>query len=104
MKCKEIEQKIQDKGLAAPRLTPADFESVIVDEMYHIFDGTTTMVCCLELKNGYTVTGESACISVDNFDEEIGKNVARTNAVNKIWMLEGYLLKDKLSATDNANN
>ena len=104
MKCKEIEQKIQDKGLAAPRLTPADIESVIVDEMYHIFDGTTTMVCCLVLKYGYTVTGESACISVDNFDEEIGKNVARTNAVNKIWMLEGYLLKDKLSATDNANN
>lgn len=93
----EIEQKIQDKGLTAPRLTPDDINNVIVAEMYHVFPGTTTMVCCLVLKNGYTVTGESACISVENYDEEIGKQVARDNAVNKIWMLEGYLLKERLN-------
>ena len=49
------------------------------------------------LRNGFTVTGESACASPENFDPEIGQNVARENAVNKIWMLEGYLLKEKLS-------
>lgn len=48
-------------------------------------------------KNGFTVTGESACASPENFDAEIGRKIARQNAVNKIWMLEGYLLKQKLS-------
>lgn len=53
--------------------------------------------CVLVLKNGFTVTGESACASPENFDEEIGRKIARQNAVNKIWLLEGYLLKQKLS-------
>lgn len=53
--------------------------------------------CVLILKNGFTVTGESACASPKNFDAEIGRKIARENAVNKIWLLEGYLLKQKLS-------
>ena len=53
--------------------------------------------CVLVLRNGFTVTGESACASPENFDAEIGRTIARENAVNKIWMLEGYLLKQKLS-------
>ena len=53
--------------------------------------------CVLVLRNGFTVTGESACASPENFDPEIGRKIARENAVNKIWLLEGYLLKQKLS-------
>lgn len=54
--------------------------------------------CVLVLRNGFTVTGESACASPENFDSEIGRKIARENAINKIWPLEGYLLKEKLSA------
>ncbi len=93
----EIEKEIQQKGLNAPRLTPDYIDGVIVKEDYHIFPGTTFMVCLLTLKNGFTVSGESACASPENFNEEIGRKIARENARNKIWMLEGYLLKDKLS-------
>ena len=53
--------------------------------------------CVLVLKNGFTVTGESACASKENFNEEIGRKIARQNAVAKIWALEGYLLKERLS-------
>ncbi|MBL1518056.1 hypothetical protein ELD49_31110, partial [Klebsiella pneumoniae] len=53
--------------------------------------------CVMVLRNGFTVTGESACASPENFDPEIGRKIARENAVNKIWMLEGYLLKQRLS-------
>lgn len=53
--------------------------------------------CVLVLRNGFTVTGESACASPENFDAEIGRKVARTNAVNKIWPLLGYALKEKLN-------
>lgn len=91
-----IEQEIQDKGLTAPRLTPQLIDSMIVGEKYHVFEGTQTTVACLTLQNGFTVTGESACASPENFDAEIGRKIARENAREKIWLLEGYLLKQKL--------
>ena len=53
--------------------------------------------CVLVLRNGFTVTGESACASPENFDAEIGRRVARENAVQKIWPLMGYELRSKLS-------
>ena len=90
------EQMIQDKGLNAPRLTPDLIDAAIVDEAYYIFPGTTTTICRLTLKNGYGTIGESAAVSLENFDQEIGRKVARENARAKIWNLEGYLLKDKL--------
>lgn len=92
----EIENEIQAKGLNAPRLTPADIDAVIAGEQYHVFDGTTLTVCCLTLRNGFTVTGESAAASPENFDREIGKKIARQNARDKIWALEGYRLKQQL--------
>lgn len=53
--------------------------------------------CVLVLKNGFTVTGESACVSPENFDYEIGRKVARQNAVAKIWPLMGYALAERLA-------
>lgn len=93
---KEIEKEIVEKGLTAPRVTLDHVNSVIVSEDYHRFEGTTFIVCLLTLKNGFNVTGESACASPENFDEELGRKIARGNAVQKIWALEGYLLKQKL--------
>ena len=116
MSDKQIEQEIQAKGLTAPRVTPARIEEVIVQEHYFTAsDGVAAVhqdgpgfqasdraldlltFCVLVLRNGFTVTGESACASPENFDAEIGRKIARQNAVNKIWALEGYLLKQKLS-------
>ena len=90
------EQEIIRKGLTAPRLTPENIESAIKDTDFHVFPGTQLTVCCLTLRNGYTVVGESACASPSNFDAEIGRRIARENAKQKIWALEGYLLKEKL--------
>ncbi|GCA49286.1 hypothetical protein KGO5_01729 [Sinorhizobium sp. KGO-5] len=94
-----IEREIQDKGLNAPRLTPALIDSTIMAENYHVFPGTTLTVCCLVLANGYCVTGESAAASPANFDQEIGRKIARENARQKIWGLEGYLLRQRLFET-----
>lgn len=93
---KAIESEIQEKGLNAPRLTPALIDAAIVGEDFHIFPGTTVTVCCLTLRNGFTVIGESACASAANFDAELGRKIARDNARNKIWQLEGYLLRQRL--------
>lgn len=93
-----LEAEIQEKGLNVPRITPADIDGTIVAEQYHVFPGTTLTVCCLTLKNGYTVTGTSAAASPENFDEAIGRKIARENARNQIWALEGYLLREKLAS------
>jgi hypothetical protein len=92
----QIEQEIQDKGLTAPRLTPEMIDEVIMSEKYHRFENTTLTVCCLVLQNGYCVVGESAAVSMANFDAELGKKIARDNAREKIWALEGYLLRERL--------
>ena len=96
----QIEAEIQAKGLNAPRLTPAHIDRVIASETYHVFPGTTLTVCALTLKNGFIVTGESAAASPANFDEEIGRKIARDNARAKIWALEGYLLRQLLTVPD----
>ena len=88
--------KIQAKHLNAPRLNPDMIEATIVGEEYYVFPGTTLTICKLDLANGYHVVGESAAVSLENFDKEIGQKIARDNAKNKIWTLEGYLLKQNI--------
>jgi hypothetical protein len=92
-----IEKEIQDKGLNAPRLTPAAIDGTISGEEYWIVPHTTMTVCALKLRNGFVVIGESAAASPENFDEAIGRKIARDNARNKIWALEGYALRNALS-------
>ena len=119
-----IEQEIQAKGLTAPRITPADIEANVVSEHYFTAkDGRCGALagetyvgrerpqreeadliplglltfCVLVLRNGFTVTGESACASPENFDAEVGRKIARQNAVNKVWPLMGYELRSKLA-------
>ncbi len=93
---KIIEAEIQAKGLTAPRLTPDLIDAAIMAAAYHVFPGTTLTVCALTLRNGFQVTGESAAASPENFNAEIGRKIARENARSKIWMLEGYLLRERL--------
>ena len=120
MNDQQIEKEIVAKGKTAPRITSDHIENIIMSESYftahdgwvgaNIHKNTGEAIelddlnqlklltfCVLVLAIGFPVTGESACASPENFDEEIGRKIARQNAVNKIWMLEGYLLKEKLS-------
>jgi len=85
-------------GKIAPRLAFDQILAQIIATQYYQFPGTTVTVCCLTLQNGYNTTGVSACISEDNFNADIGKKIARDNAIQDIWMLEGYLLKEQLSS------
>jgi len=95
----KLEQEIQDKGLNAPRLTPTHIDNTIIGAQFWQPEGTTLTVCAMKLTNGTMVVGESACVSEENFDAEIGKNIAYENARQKIWALEGYLLKQNLMNT-----
>ena len=91
------ETLIQELGCTtAPRITPSDIDDAIAMAQYYIFPGSQLTVCCITLQNGFTVTGESACASPENFNQMIGEKIAYDNARQKIWALEGYLLKQKL--------
>lgn len=121
MSGQSIEAEIQAKGLTAPRVTPADIEANIASEVYFTgadgynanpcydpngspFDPlpappslSLLTFCVLVLRNGFTVTGESACASPENFNAEIGRKIARENAISKCWPLMGYALKERLA-------
>ena len=92
----QIEQEIQAKGLTRPRLTPQDVDDAIKHETYTTLPSGKVMVCELTLQNGFTVRGEAAVVSKENFNEDIGRKISRENARNKIWELEGYLLQQRL--------
>jgi hypothetical protein len=116
----QIKQEIQAKGLTAPRVTLVDIEASIESEHYftamagaeygdlslmHVCESDPLprslnylTFCVLVLKNGFTVTGESACASPENFDAELGRRIARQNAIGRCWPLLGYALKEKLAS------
>jgi len=96
----KIEQQIQEKGLNAPRLNPEHIQAQVKSTAYYVFPGTTTTLCCLTLRNGYTVIGKSACVSPENFDKEIGKKIALNDALTQVWQLEGYLLREQLHQSE----
>lgn len=101
-----------------PRVTHADVEGQIDSEHYftaldgvdgHYRGGPEAQAvrnapalrlltfCVLVMRNGFTVTGESACASPENYNQEIGKRIARQKAVEKIWPLLGFRLRDQLA-------
>lgn len=116
----EIEREIVDKGLTAPRVTPDSIAAKIKSEHYFTAsqgcygaeaeaEGRLDKIpesldrltfCVLVLENGFTVTGKSAPASAANFDPELGEKIAKADAVNQIWPLEGYLLREKLHQRD----
>lgn len=124
MNDQQIENEIQTKGLTAARVTPADIEANIASEHYFTalsghnaesenvvfhesvnFDQVLRSLdvltfCVLVLRNGFTVTGESACASPENFNAELGRKIARQAAINKVWPLMGYALKCALHDED----
>lgn len=92
----EVELIIQAKDLNAPRITPERIDEKVIRVEYWQPHNTTLTVCMIQLQNGTCVTGESACVSHENFDYELGQKIAYANARDKIWGLEGYLLKQQM--------
>jgi hypothetical protein len=93
------------------RVTLQDVEAAIISEHYFTaFDGAMhgpaavvpgslklLTICVLGMWNNFTITGTSACADSANFNEEIGRRLARTDAVNQIWPLMGYDLKSRMA-------
>ena len=124
----DLEAQIAAKASSAPRVTAADIQNAI--SSVHFFtawegaqlaywsqsnpdnprpikgqpdkNGPLSLLtfCVIVLKNGFTVTGEAACASPENYNKTIGETIARHNAEQKMWPLLGYALRDQLSKLD----
>lgn len=121
MNDQQIEQEIQARGLTTGRrITPADVQANIAEE--HFFTAaqgvigahmstiptgaipgapvalTLVTICVLTLRNGFTVVGvNQGPASPENFDPEMGREMARRKAVDQVWPLMGYELRTELS-------
>ncbi len=104
------ENELKERA-TAPRVTIEYLESQIVSEYTFTGASATTgcpiheslgclTFCILVLKNGFTVTGQSACADPANFDRDIGNRLARKDAIGKIWPLLGYELRTKLALAE----
>ena len=111
-----IEQEIQAKGLTAPRVTPADIEAEVAAEFYFTAaDGVLgqsemgtppaawtnldqVTICVLVLRNGAKVVGVNyGAIDRVQHSAGIGREEARKVALEKVWELLGFRLRDELA-------
>lgn len=94
------------------KITPADIDNNIIGECYivpgqvirasnpdmSIPEGLDRLtLCVMVLGNGFVVTGESCCVSSENFDPALGQQYAREKAVSKVCELMGYELRTRLA-------
>lgn len=91
----ELEEYLEARTKAA-RVTTQMIDAIIKDATYTVLPSGKVMVCEITLLNGFTVRGEAAVVSKENFIESIGQNISYRNARNKIWELKGYLLQEDI--------
>jgi len=93
----EVSERESAAVAVAPRVTLESMEAKIASQTFTVIDGILTL-CTLKMANGFYVVGESAPASPENFNAELGRKFARENAIRQLWKLEGYALRERLSA------
>ncbi|MCP3869695.1 MAG: hypothetical protein GY703_16705 [Gammaproteobacteria bacterium] len=77
------------------KLTIEYIEGLVINEAYA--RNGKAIVCFLTLRNGFVVIGKSACVDPALFENQRGETLAKSDAIDQIWELEGYLLQDRLN-------
>jgi hypothetical protein len=98
-----------DQVTEAPKVKSDEIEAEIESEYYRNLGSAlkapegspayNTTLCVLVLRNGFVIVGKSACVNSANFNEEIGKRLAREDAVKQMWPLLGFRLADRRMCT-----
>lgn len=89
---KEVENILANSPM--PIVTKNYIKGRISNINFTGLQGTTTH-CQITLDNGYSTTGESACVNPENFNKELGEKLSYEQAFNKLWPLFGFLLAEK---------
>lgn len=85
------------------KVTKDFLESEIDKVEYNRLGGTLTH-CTVYTHDGFTFTGESACVDPEQFDEEIGKQIAYKVAFDKMYMPYGFWLHKTLRHQNQAED
>lgn len=87
-------------------VTRESIDNRISQITYQRIPGTTVTICAIRMVNGFVVTGDSACVKIEDFDIKTGQELAFDNAYEKLWALEGYLAAERkhLSETTGAQH
>lgn len=81
------------------KITQAQIDTLLIEANYQIAHRVFGKQCIViaQLRNGFTIIGESACVDPNNYDEEIGHSLAMKRISDKLWELEGYSLQKVLA-------
>ena len=82
------------------KVTLDGIKAKIKGETYLVLPDGRTTLCQLEMENGYTINGYSACVDPAEFNRDTGRKYAFESAVSQIWPLEGYLLAEEMLKTE----
>lgn len=112
----KLNKMLEDNALktGADRVTEQDVLNEIAEERYLLGSEALGVgadhplacltLCLLVMKNGFTIHGHSACADPKGFNAEIGRTIAKRNAVSVAWGHMGYELRTKLAAKEQAES
>ena len=76
------------------KVTKEALTNKIADVAYVVMPDGRTTICQLTMLNGFTVRGESSCVSVENFNKALGEEYSYQRAFDAAWAFQGYLLAE----------
>ncbi len=76
----------------APSISEKMVDDFILETWTHTLGDKTTVVRAM-LRNGFEIVESSACVSAENYDEKLGREICMEKIRDKVWFLLGFLLQ-----------
>lgn len=75
-----------------PSISAEMVDNFILETWTQTAGDKTTIVRAL-LRNGFEIVEASSCVSPENYDETMGREICIKKIKDKVWMLLGFLLQ-----------
>ena len=75
----------------SPSISQQMVDDFILKTWTQTMGDKTTVVRAL-LRNGFEIVESSACVSAENYDEKLGREICLGKIKDKVWFLLGFLL------------
>ena len=76
----------------APSVSQQMVDDFILETWTTTLGDKTTVVRAM-LRNGFEIVESSACVSAENYDEKLGREICLEKIRDKVWFLLGFLLQ-----------
>lgn len=63
--------------------------------------GTKSTVVLCTLPNGFQIIESSSCVDPANYDHGLGVDLCKKRIADKLWVLEGYVLQQRVHENTN---